>query len=152
MYRSSAVSYPFHDNCPIPIYAAKCLYVVVVLCFSMFSCGSCWVWYDNRIIGDFRIFLCAICLICQLKNPSHHCSAQNPNIEWMDFSRNLLLRKKIQIYSRINILQSIFGIFTLMITWGSNNYFVKFLVILVWLFSDCCLIVVWVWYQCSKTI
>ena len=94
IYRSSAVSFPFHDNCPIPIYAAKCLYVVVVLCFSMFSCGSCWVWYDNRIIGDFRIFLCAICLICQLKNPTHHCSAQNPNIEWMDFSRNLLLRKK----------------------------------------------------------
>ena len=39
-------------------------------------------------------------------------------------------------------------LFTLMITWGSNNYFVK--ASLFW--SDFGLILVWVWSQCSKTI
>ena len=70
---SSAVSFPFHDNCTaIPIY----LYTYYLCMYFVFQCSLVVVtveWYDNRIIGDFRFFLCAICLICQFKNPSHHC-------------------------------------------------------------------------------
>ena len=88
-----SISWQLYSNSNLSIYllpTSKCMYFV-------FQCSLVVVtveWYDNRIIGDFKFFLCTICLICQLKNPSHHCSAQNPNIEWMDFSRNLLLRKK----------------------------------------------------------
>ena len=53
---SSAVSFPFHDNCTaIPIY----LYTYYLCMYFVFQCSLVVVtveWYDSRIIGDFRFF------------------------------------------------------------------------------------------------
>ena len=68
-----------------------------------------------------------------------------------NFSKLISFISYIIFSSRI-LKFSVDQFFTLMVTWGSNNYFVTSSVSFVWLLSDCCLIVVWVWYQCSKTI
>ena len=52
------------------------------------------------------------------------------------------VQKKLWMF-RYPISDILSDLFTLMVTWGSNNYFVTFLVLLVWFWSDFGLSLVW---------